>query len=73
MQENYSDCSMVAQHALVLGPSGHVKQDPFVPAQTAQPVDSAIQPDPSQECVSLNLHSWLIEAQLSRSRASLRQ
>ena len=29
MQENHSDCSGVAQHALVLGPSGHVQSDPI--------------------------------------------
>ena len=28
MQENHSDCSRVAQHALVLGPSGCVQPDP---------------------------------------------
>ena len=31
MQENHSDCSRVAQHALVLGSSGNVKPDPIVP------------------------------------------
>ena len=28
MQENHSDCSGVAQHALVLGSGGHVQSDP---------------------------------------------
>ena len=36
VQENHSDCPKVAQHALVLGPSGHFKPNPIVPAQ---PVD----------------------------------
>ena len=40
MQENHSDCSGVAQHALVLGSSGHVQPNPTEPAQYAQPVDS---------------------------------
>ena len=40
MQENHSDCSGVAQHALVLGSSGHVQPNPTEPAQCAQPVDS---------------------------------
>ena len=48
MQENHSDYSRVAQHALVLGPSGHVKPNPTIPAQSA---DSALQSDPSQESV----------------------
>ena len=51
MQENQSDCSKVAQHALALGSSGHVEPDPIVPAQPAQSVNSAIQSDPSQESV----------------------
>ena len=40
MQENHSDCSGVAQHALVLGSSGYVQPNPTEPAQYAQPVDS---------------------------------
>ena len=32
VQENHSDCPRVAQHALVLRPSGHVKPDSPVPA-----------------------------------------
>ena len=40
MQENHSDCSGVAQHALVLGSSGQVQPNPTEPAQSAQPVDS---------------------------------
>ena len=40
MQENHSDCSGVAQHALVLGSSGHFLPNPTEPAQYAQPVDS---------------------------------
>ena len=46
MQENHSDWSRVAQHALILGPSGHVQPDPTEPAQ---PVNTAIQSDPSQK------------------------
>ena len=49
MQENHSDCSGVAQHALVLGSSGHVQPNPTEPAQSAQPIDTAIQLDPSQK------------------------
>ena len=49
MQENHSDCSGVAQHALVLGSSGHIQPNPTEPAQSAQPVDTAIQSDPSQK------------------------
>ena len=41
----------MAQHALILGPSGHVQSDPTVSAQPAQSGDSAIQPDPAQELV----------------------
>ena len=49
MKENHSDCSRVAQHALVLGPSDHVQSDPTEPAFLAQPVNTALQSDPSQK------------------------
>ena len=49
MQKNHSDCSGVAQHALVLGPSDHVQSDPTETASLTQPVDTAIQSDPSQK------------------------
>ena len=48
MQENQSDCSRVAQHALVPGPSGHVKSNSTV---TAQPANTAFQSVSSQESV----------------------
>ena len=46
LQENHSDCSRVAQHALVLGSSDHVQSDPTEPGQ---PVDTTFQSDPSQK------------------------
>ena len=49
MQENHSDCSGMAQHALVLGPGEHVQSDPTEPAFLAQPVNTALQSDPSQK------------------------
>ena len=51
LQQNNSDCTRVAQHALVLGPGSNVKPDPTVSAQHTQPSVSAIQPGPSQEPV----------------------
>ena len=51
MQQNHTDCTGVAQHALVLGSTGHVQSDPAVFAHSAQSGDSAIQPDPPQESV----------------------
>ena len=51
MQQDYTDCTGVAQHALVLGSSGHVQSDPIVSAQSAQSGDSTIQPNPAQEPV----------------------
>ena len=51
LQQNTSDCTGVAQHALVLGPGSNVKPDPIVSAQHTQPSVSAIQPGPSQEPV----------------------
>ena len=51
LQQNNSDCSRVAQHALVLGPGGNVKADPTVSALHTKPSVSALQPGPSQEPV----------------------
>ena len=48
LHQDHTDCTGVAQHALVLGSSGHVRSDPTVPAQSG---DSTIQPDPAQESV----------------------
>ena len=45
----------MTQHALVLGSTGHVGPDPTVPAQSAQSVDSALQPDSSQESAQSKL------------------
>ena len=49
MQKNHSYCSGVAQHALVLGSSGHVQPNPSEPSQSAPPVDSTLQSDPLQK------------------------
>ena len=49
LQQNNSDCTRVAQHALVLGPGSNVKPDSTVSAQHSQPSVSTIQPSPSQE------------------------
>ena len=49
MQQNHTDCTGLAQHALVLGSSDNVQADPTVSSQSAQPGVSAIQPDPVQE------------------------
>ena len=51
LQQNHSDCTRVAQHALVLGSSGNVQSDPSVSAQPTQSGISTIQPDPAQEPV----------------------
>ena len=49
VQETHSDCPGVAQHALVLGPSGHVQSGPSQPAQPAQSANTTLQSDPSQK------------------------
>ena len=49
MQENHSDCSGVAQHALVLGSSGHVQPNPTNPALSTQCINTALQSDPSEK------------------------
>ena len=51
LQQDHSDCSRVAQHALVLGSSGNVQPDPTVPAQHTKLSVSTIQPSSTQEPV----------------------
>ena len=51
LQQDYSDCPRVAQHALVLGSSGNVQSYPPVSAQPAQSGVPTIQSDPAQELV----------------------
>ena len=66
IQVNHPDCSGVAQHALVLGPSDHVQSGS---PQSAQPFNQI----PHRNLTNLNLHAWLLEPHQSRSRASLKQ
>ena len=49
MQENHSDCSGMAQHALVLRSGGHVQPNSTESTQSALPFDTALQSDPSQK------------------------
>ena len=49
LQQNNSDSTGVAQHALVLGLGSNVKPDPTVSANHTQSSVSALQPGPSQE------------------------
>ena len=49
VQETYSDCPGVAQHALVLGLGDHVQSGRSQLAQPAQSADIALQSDPSQK------------------------
>ena len=49
LHEVHSHCPRMAQHALILGPSGHVQPDPIESAQSSQPVNPTVQSDPSQK------------------------
>ena len=51
VQQNDTDCTRVAKHALDLGSGSHVQSDSPVSAQPAQSGNSAIQPDPTQKSV----------------------
>ena len=73
MQKNHSDCSGLAQHALVLGLSDHVESDPTEPGLLAQPVNTVFNQIPHRNLTSLNLHAWLLEPHHSRSRVFLMQ
>ena len=49
VQENHSNCSRVAQHALVLGLGDHVQSSSLPLAKSAQSAVTTLQPDPSQK------------------------
>ena len=49
IQENHSDCSGVAQHALVLGSSDHVQSNSSEPTPSVKSVNTTLQSDPSQK------------------------
>ena len=51
LQQDHSDCSRVAQHALVLGSSGNVQPNSTMPAQYTKLIVSTIQPGSTQEPV----------------------
>ena len=60
VQQNHTDCTGVAQHALVWGSCGHVQSDPTVPAQSGE---SAVQPDDAQEPTCLAPRATAIKEQ----------
>ena len=73
IQENHSDCSGVAHHALVLDPVAMSSQIPLslpnLPNLLTQPFNQI----PHRNLTNLNLDARLLELQHSRSRASLRR
>ena len=71
IQENHPDFSGVAHHALVLGPTDHVQSGPPQSAQLAQPVETALQSDPSQK--SDESESPCMAPRATSIRASLKQ
>ena len=75
VQQNNSDCPMVAQHAQVLGLGDNAQPDPFMSAQSAQPcfLTQPFNQTIHRNLLNLNLHAWLLEPQLSRSKASMKQ
>ena len=70
VQKVNSNCSGMAQHALVLRFSGHVQPSlPQLPNLLTQPFNQI----PHRNLTNLNLHAWLLEPQQSKNRASLKQ
>ena len=73
LQESDPHSSGLAQHAVVLGPSGTVVSIPFClpshPDLVTQPFNKARH----RNLTNLNLHAWLLEPRLSRSKGSLAQ
>ena len=73
MQQNRTDCTRVAQHALVLGSSGNVQSDSTVSAQPTQLGVSTIQPNPAQESAKPEPTCLAPRATAIKEPASLRQ
>ena len=73
MQDYHSDCSRVAQHALVLGSSGHIQPNPTESAKSANLLTQPFNQIPHSKLTNLDPHTWLLEPQLLRNRASLKQ
>ena len=74
MQKNYSDCSGVAQHALVFWYL--VIMSSQIPLSLPVLFNLLTQPFsqiPHRNLTNLNLYAWLLEPHQSRSRASLKQ
>ena len=74
MQQNHTDCTGVAQHALwfwdLVAMSSQIPLClPNLPNLVSQPFNQTLHRNLSY----LNLHAWLLEPQQSRSRDSLRQ
>ena len=73
MQQDHIDSTGLAQHALVLGHVAISSQIPFclpnLPNLVTQPFHKTLH----RHLSNLNLHTWLLEPQQSRGRASLRQ
>ena len=68
-KKNHNNYSRAVQHALVMGPSGHVQPDPNLPNLLIQPFNQT----PHMNLTHLIQHAWLLESQLSNNRASMRQ
>ena len=73
LQKIDSYCPGMAQHALVLGPSGNVQPDPIDPAHLPNLLTQPFNQIPHRNLTNLNLHAWLLKPQQSRNRASLSQ
>ena len=73
VQETHSDCTGLAQHALVLRSSDHASQIPLSLPNITNLLTQPFNQIPHRNLTNLNLHAWLLEPQQSRSRASLRQ
>ena len=73
LQECDPNSSGLAQHALVLGPGGTVVSNSSLPTIHPDLVTQPFNKARHRNLTNLNLHAWLLEPRLSRSRGSLAQ
>ena len=73
VQQNHSDCSSVAQHALILEASAMSSQIQLCLSNLPNLLTQSFNQSIYRNLSNLNFHAWPLEPQQSRSRASLRQ
>ena len=71
MSPNHPDCTGMAQHAMVLGPSQHVSSNSPLTSPSGELLTQLFSQCPHRDLHNLNLHAWLLETQPFSRQVSL--